>query len=378
MQKIQENTITSLLVNNKKVRSLLYDFLNIDDIVNLSAANKKIQKSIDSDKDMLKKVDFSRYLKKLFKRSRKPKKFVHGKIRCNIYDFNSKYLALDYEWTLMNETEKDNKNQIELVKGVIPYKFLKAFTHRIYYSTQLQKYIVINKVVTDKNLKFFSKALIREEKIEEEIDYYDLLYGDDNLNIENFKNVENGMMMRQTLVHKKMKSMKKIENEKDELKHCKDLENLPNLLKRVTIIMCKGGSFSMGVFEKNKEVTHNSDRRYVCRAKGGGKRQSEKDKDKKIKSMGSQIRRFNEKKHQEGVNSILEKNMDHLQKSDIILMHAPGENEAIMFDEGKALDKFRKDGKILSVGSLVGKKANWSEIKRIYDEITKMYIFDEV
>lgn len=378
MKKFPENTITSLLVNNKKVRSLLYDFLDIDDVVNLSAANKKIKKSVDSDKEILKKVDFSRYLKKLYKRSRKPKKFVHGKTRCNIYDFDPKYLALDYEWTLMNETEKDNKNQMELVKGVIPYKFLKAFTHRIYYSTQLQKYIVINKVVTDKNLKFFSKALNREEKIEEEIDYYDLLYGDDNLNINNFKNVENGMLLRQTAVHNKMKSMKKIENEQSELKHCKDLENLPNLLKRVTIIMCQGGSFSMGVFEKNKEVTHNSDRRYVCRAKGGGKRQSEKDKDKKIKSMGSQIRRFNEKKHQEGVNSILEKNMDYLHKSDIILMHAPGENEAIMFDEGKALNEFRKDGKIVSAGSLVGTKANWTEIKRIYDEITKMYIFDEV
>jgi len=59
---------------------------------------------------MIKKIDFSRYLKKLFKRSRKPKKFVHGKTRCNIYDFDPKYLALDYKWVLMNETEKDNKN----------------------------------------------------------------------------------------------------------------------------------------------------------------------------------------------------------------------------------------------------------------------------
>lgn len=378
MQKLPENNITSLLVNNQNVRNILYDFQDINDVISLSAANRKIQKSIESDKDMIKKIDFSRYLKKLFKKSRKPKKFVHGKTRCNIYDFDPKYLALDYKWVLMNETEKDNKNQMELVDGVIPYKFLKNFTHRIYYSTILQKYIVVNRVVTDKNLQFFSKELKREEKIEEEIDYYELLYGDDNLNIENFKNVENGMLMRQKLAHDKMKSMQEAKIEKEEQSTAKDLENLPDLLKRVTIIMCQGGYFSIGVFEKNKEITHKSDHRYVVRKKGVSKRQSTKDKEKSIKSMGSQMRRFNEKKHQEEVNNILEGYMDYLHKSDIILMHAPGENEAIMFDEGKALNEFRKDGKIVSVGSLVGKKANYTEIRRIYDEVTKMYIFNEV
>jgi len=157
----------------------------------------------------------------------------------------------------------------------------------------------------------------------------------------------------------------------------RDLEKLPATLKKVAVLMCQGGSFSVGVFEGNKEITHKSDHRYVVRGKGGGKRQSEKDKEKKIKSMGSQIRRANEKKHVEGVNGILEGYMDHLVKSDLILIHAPGENEAIMFDEGRALDKFRKMDKIRSIGSLTGKKANWSEVRRIYEEVTKLYVFDD-
>ena len=378
MQKCPENNITSVLVNNKKIRNILYDFQDTPDILNLSVVNKKIQKSVNSDKHIIRKMDFDRYLAKLFKRSRKPKKFMHGKTRCNVYDFNPTFLAMEYEWTLMNETEQDNKNQMELVKGVIPYKFLKGFTHRIYYSTLLLKYIVVNRCVTDKNMQFFSKKIRKLEESDEEIDYYDMLYGDDNLNIENFKDVENGMMLRQKMAHDKLKSKQAAKFEDDELVHSRDLEKLPNLLKRVTIIMCEGGCFSVGVFEKNKEITHKSDQRYVVRGKGGGKRQSIKDKEKKVKSMGSQIRRENEKRHTQSVNSILEGYMDYLHKSDLILIHAPGENEAIMFEEGKSLNQFVKAGKIMSVGSHVGKKSNYSEVKRIYEEVTKMYIFDEL
>ena len=41
-------------------------------------------------------------------------------------------------------------------------------------------------------------------------------------------------------------------------------------LKRIAIILCFGGNFSIGIFEKDKCVFHKSDHKYVCRKKGSG------------------------------------------------------------------------------------------------------------
>lgn len=69
-------------------------------------------------------------------------------------------------------------------------------------------------------------------------------------------------------------------------------------IRRVGIILCFGGSFSFGIFEGGRCVLHKSDKKYVCRKKAG-ERQLNKDKNagSSIQSMGSQIRRDQEKKH---------------------------------------------------------------------------------
>ena len=59
------------------------------------------------------------------------------------------------------------------------------------------------------------------------------------------------------------------------------------------IILCHGGDFCMAVFSKTGQcVFHKSDHRYVARKKQG-RRQLNKDKHSKARSMGSQIRRHN-------------------------------------------------------------------------------------
>ena len=80
-------------------------------------------------------------------------------------------------------------------------------------------------------------------------------------------------------------------------------------MKRYAIILCFGGSFSLGIYEKSKCIIHQSDKKYVCRKKAG-ERQFNKDKQSgsNIKSMGSQIRRDQEKKHLINVNFILNEN----------------------------------------------------------------------
>jgi len=63
-------------------------------------------------------------------------------------------------------------------------------------------------------------------------------------------------------------------------------------MKRFGIILCFGGSFSLGIYEKGQCIIHKSDKKYVCRKKAG-ERQFNKDKNagSSIQSIGSQIRR---------------------------------------------------------------------------------------
>jgi hypothetical protein len=49
-----------------------------------------------------------------------------------------------------------------------------------------------------------------------------------------------------------------------------------NVLKRITLILCHGGYFSIGIFEKGKCIFHKSDHKYVIRKKAG-QRQISKD-----------------------------------------------------------------------------------------------------
>lgn len=76
------------------------------------------------------------------------------------------------------------------------------------------------------------------------------------------------------------------------------MENL-RTVKRIGVILCFGGYFSMALYEKNRCIIHKSDHKYVCRKKAGG-RQLAKDKSTggTISSMGADIRRHQEKLHQ--------------------------------------------------------------------------------
>jgi hypothetical protein len=40
-------------------------------------------------------------------------------------------------------------------------------------------------------------------------------------------------------------------------------------MKRYAIILCFGGSFSLAIYEKSKCISHQSDKKYVCRKKAG-------------------------------------------------------------------------------------------------------------
>lgn len=128
----------------------------------------------------------------------------------------------------------------------------------------------------------------------------------------------------------------------------------------------------MGIFEKSRCILHKSDHKYVCRKKAGG-RQLNKDKcsGTNIQSMGSEIRRHQEKLHQEKVSNILTEHFAELEKSDMIFLQAPGINRLLLISEDEVLFKLKH--KLRSV-CLTAKKANYTEVERIYEAITKIYL----
>ncbi|KRX01983.1 hypothetical protein PPERSA_07628 [Pseudocohnilembus persalinus] len=146
---------------------------------------------------------------------------------------------------------------------------------------------------------------------------------------------------------------------------------LNNLLElsQVCIILCSGGVFSMAFYDnKGKCFLHKSDSKYVVRKKAG-QRQLAKDKNagSQIQSMGSQIRRDQEKLHQEKVRCLIQYHAEDLQNSSIIFLQAPGINKLILLSEGEPLLKYLNKTRSLCISS---KKANYTENERIYKHIT--------
>jgi hypothetical protein len=108
-------------------------------------------------------------------------------------------------------------------------------------------------------------------------------------------------------------------------------------IKTWVLILCHGGKFVVQVFEGNKQVLHRSDSKYVCRKKQGG-RQLNKDKCSNVmSSVGSIMRRANEKLLQEHIDEYMEEAKPYIEKADVIFLHAPGINKALFLSEAMPL-----------------------------------------
>jgi hypothetical protein len=107
------------------------------------------------------------------------------------------------------------------------------------------------------------------------------------------------------------------------------------------IILCCGGSFAIAEFQGKKMLSHKSDKKYVQRKKQG-KRQMNQDKSGgSMSSVGSQMRRENEVKHQENIDEIMEEYQSSINKADIIYLNAPGLNKMFFISENKSLHKLK-------------------------------------
>jgi hypothetical protein len=215
----------------------------------------------------------------------------------------------------------------------------------------------------DDDLLQLSKSVIpydleRDSEGEEEKKKYEMFYNDsDTLKDVDFSNSQS-LIERQKLILEKMNQMKL-------MNVFYPLEFISRV-KYWSIILCQGGYFAAGFFERDKLLDHKSDHKYVVRKKAG-QRQIMKDKSKSIKnSTGAQLRREGEKKHSENIEYILKLNEEYLTKSDAIFLFAPGINKQLVVGESRPLWSYKK--KIIPI-LYACPRANHSNLLDIYNKL---------
>lgn len=379
----KQEPFTRLLLKQKKSRMIIFNFLTKSDILELSLTKKKIQRMIDLYfKSQLRAINDSSFEgvlnQMILKAKKKPKNNI---FKTTIFDIDYSKLIEPHTWMLLNPTEELNKSVLADLSFLIPPKLVKDYKRYIFYAPEIKKYIVINRTLSDERQQVFYKISKREENrnsLEEmEPEKKDMieLTQSKEFALENFMGSENGMMIRQRLLCEKLEEMKK-EREKSKVDSEKNGLKFSLTSSKICIVLCAGGYFSLIVYKDFKEILHKSDHRYVIRKKQGG-RQMVKDKSKNVMaSVGSQMRRLNEINHQKKIFEILNENRNYLEEADFIVVHAPGENKAILFDEGRALYDFRSERRVRYLNIEV-KRANYSEAKRAYEELLKVYIVAE-
>lgn len=253
-------------------------------------------------------------------------------------------------------------------------KFVKE-TNNLFFLNANNQIMFMNRSLLDESLAICNEKVDKTIEITEECKY-EKLYTDNEItkDLYDFSSMQS-MLHRQKKVMASFENKNKISSAISQQILEKSFENLQKI-ERICVILCHGGNFSIGIFDKRgKCVLHKSDHKYVTRKKAG-QRQAGKDKHAgtSIKSMGSQIRRENEKIHQMNVDNILEENLQEIEQCDLVFLQAPGINKLLLIEENKPLFKIREKLRSLC---LTAKKANYTEVERIFKAICKVYLILE-
>ena len=361
-----------ILVNFNKLALLICDFLSYPDLSHLSSSNKLLNPLIQTlllEKIKSKYQNFLLNAMKKFKPKNPNQKFKiistpsSTILKMSVFDLPREFLSMKF-WMLLDISGKDLQLLLK------EEKFIKE-QNNMFFSNANNQLMFMNRTLIDDSLEFVGKSEKNNDLLEET--KYEKLYSDNELtsNSYDFTSMQS-MLQRQ----KKIINGFNLQNQKTEALSMHSFENqLQNLQKinKICLILCHGGNFSIGIFDKTgKCLLHRSDHKYVTRKKAG-QRQLAKDKHSGsgIKSIGSQIRRENEKIHQMNVDNILDENLKEIQECEIVLFQAPGMNKLLLVDENKPLNMGRN--KLRSM-CLTAKKANYTEVERLFKAISKIYL----
>ena len=342
------NKISKILISEKKIKSKILSYLNMKEKFNLIQTSKLLNSYFKKEEKEIKKEKFKLYLKKndAYKKKRKVHKINYLK---NPKSFENFIKNSNFE--VIYKTE-----QKQALKKIIPKKLQEESTYIHFYSQDLKKYIILRRVWLDTKLNLIKQKTKPESKIQineiiEEI---------------NNKTTTTNYYLKHKKLQKKLKSLKKSEKDSQSPKLVDFFK-----IQKLAIIMFQGGDFSLVIYNNYKEIKHTSQHKYIIRKKGGGKKQSQKDRTKKIASIGSQIRRENEKILLVKIKESFLENKELIEECDLVLFFAPGENM------GTVLGFFRElgigVGNVRSLGMDVG-KAKYKEVVNCYEKLTKIFV----
>ena len=354
--KLQFKNTFPIIFYDKNIMSHFWSFLNEDSIKTIKTCLKKT-----GTKEQKKKIKelVKNYVIDFGKHSEKVKYSINenGKLllSTNIFNIRKEFLPQFTHIKYKNEDLELEENEL--------YQFLKVFPKNEIYLSNNKTIARISKPIIGYDNYDKSKNDKEDNDIEDENEKrYQMFYNEDNLkDLENmdFSNKEL-MIERQKKILEKMNEMNKEE--------FYPLQFISKI-NYWSIILCEGGYFAYGFFLKDIIMEHKSDHKYVIRKKAGV-RQVIKDKSKNIKSIGAQMRRANEKKHQENIELILKLNEDNLMKSDCIFISAPGFNKGILIGNNKPLSKYKK--KLFNLPFNLP-KANYTSVIVAFKRLTSAY-----
>ncbi|KAG0357389.1 hypothetical protein BG005_003587 [Podila minutissima] len=149
-----------------------------------------------------------------------------------------------------------------------------------------------------------------------------------------------------------------------------------------TMLLLGGGHFAGMVIDLNGQVkrysrvremkieVHKTFHRYTVRRKNGGAQSSFG----AANSAGAMVRMYNEAALRLEVRELLEKKWSEwIQKSEMVFMHAPGNNRRTVIYDGSVIAVAEKDGRLRSI-PFVTRRPTLTEVKRCYSELTAVQV----
>ena len=363
--KIQFKHNFPIMFYNKEIMSHFYPFLDEKSIIVIKNCLKKTGAK-ETKKKIKEKI--RNYVIDFGKNNDKVKYFITEegilKIYSNIFNFRKDFLQnfthIKYKNEILNLEQKDLYQYLH----VLPKNDL-ILSNNSKTLCKICKYI-IGYDYFDQTMKEKSKKGKIDDNSDSDSDEqekrYKLFY--ENNNIEALKGLD--FSNKELIIERQREILEKMNKITIDIFYPLKLVNQINYW---AIILCGGGYFSYALYLRDKELEHKSDHKYVVRKKAGV-RQVIKDKGKKIISVGAQIRRANEKKHQENIEMILKLNENDIEKCDCIFIQAPGFNKGILIGENKPLNKYKK--KLFNLPFNLP-KANYSNICVAFKKLTSAY-----
>ncbi|KAG0032146.1 hypothetical protein BGZ81_011557 [Podila clonocystis] len=148
-----------------------------------------------------------------------------------------------------------------------------------------------------------------------------------------------------------------------------------------TMFLLSGGHFAGMVIDLTGQVrrysrvremkieVHKTFHRYTVRKKNGGAQSSFG----AANSAGAMVRMYNEAALKLEVRELLEKWSEWIQKSEIVFMHAPGNNRRTVIYDGSIIAAADKEGRLRSI-PFVTRRPTLTEVMRCYSELNTVKV----